>query len=101
MMNSNRNANTKWFKTTLSPKVYSEILKYTEADFIESFQKTTIQKALDFPNAHAALVFLREIQEFEQAAKLVRLKIDALDGSNYYTLHPIAFSYTAYLKLTS
>ncbi|WP_341763547.1 DUF6880 family protein [Candidatus Tisiphia endosymbiont of Beris chalybata] len=79
-----------WFETTLSPKVYSEILKHAEVDFIESFQKTAIQKALDFPNPHIALIFLKEIQEFEQAAKLVLLKIDVLDGSNYYTLRPIA-----------
>lgn len=79
-----------WFEETLSPRVYKEIVKYAEVDFIGSFHKIAIQKALEFHDPYTAITFLVAIQEFEPLAILVHSKSSDLDGSNYNILRPAA-----------
>jgi hypothetical protein len=79
-----------WFETNLSPKIYGQILKNAKSDFKESFKSEAIQKAFQFYEPHASLYFLIETQEFEEAAKFVRLSYNKLDGGQYYTLRPAA-----------
>lgn len=79
-----------WFEETLSPSVYKEIVKYAEVDFIGSFHKIAIQKALEFHDPYTAITFLVAIQEFEPLAILVHSKSSDLDGSNYNILRPAA-----------
>jgi len=55
---------------------------------LKSSLKESIEKAFHFSEPHKALEFLTEIQEFEEAANFVRLKINQLSDNQYYTLRP-------------
>ena len=80
-----------WFAEDLSPDLYGEILKYyAKPDFKESFKSDAIKKAFQFKDADSALHFLMKIQEFEEGAKLVRLRSNEFSGEQYYTLRPAA-----------
>lgn len=79
-----------WFDKTLSSEVYGQILSNAKSEFKEQFKKSALEKAFNFPNPHVAINFLIEAQEFEECGKLVHLKIDQLNGDNYYTLRPAA-----------
>ena len=79
-----------WFEETLSPDLYGQILKHAKPEFKEPFRKEAIEKAFRFQEPHLGLGFLMRIQEFEEGAKLVRLKSDQLHGRQYYTLRPTA-----------
>lgn len=79
-----------WFKVNFSADVYQDILGHAEPTFRKSFREEAIQKAFQLSDPHTALSFLIETNELEESAKLVRLKIDSLDGNQYYTLRPAA-----------
>ncbi len=74
----------------MSPKIYGEIINASKPDFKEEFKLRSINKAFQFPEPHTALYFLTQIQEFEEAAKIVRLRFDELSGKQYSTLRPAA-----------
>jgi len=78
----------KWFKASLSPDVYGEVLQNTDSKDRDNFKIEAIQEAFLSPRIDAAIRFLIDIQEFQEAAKLVRLKIEQVDG--FYSLRPIA-----------
>jgi len=79
-----------WFEEILSPKIYGEILNASQPDFKEEFKLRSINKAFQFPEPHTAVHFLTQIQEFEEAAKIIRLRYDELSGKQYSILRPTA-----------
>lgn len=79
-----------WFEETLNPDLYGQILKHAKPEFKEPFRKESLERAFQFQDPHLGLEFLMSIQEFEESAKLVRLKGDQLHGRQYYTLRPTA-----------
>jgi len=79
-----------WFELTLSPDVYGQILSNANPEFKESFKKIAIEKAFNFSEPHTAINFLTKVQEFEECAKFVYIKINNLSGDRYYTLRPVA-----------
>lgn len=70
--------------------LYRNILKYAKSEFKEPFRKEAIEKAFSFPEVHEGLNFLMEIQEFQEGARFVYLKIDQFQGREYYILRPTA-----------
>jgi len=79
-----------WFEESLCPEVYGQILSHATPEFKESFKLQAVAKAFEFREPHTALAFLMQVQEFEEAIKLTRLRIDQLNGGQYYTLRPTA-----------
>ncbi len=79
-----------WFEENLNTEVYNHILNNAQPEFKEPFKKEAIEKAFQFPEPHAAIRFLMQIQEFDEGAKFARTKIGQLDGGQYYILRPIA-----------
>lgn len=70
-------------KEIASLKRSKKFVDYYEAD-------TLAERLFDFDCARTALAFLMDIQEFDEATKLVRLKIDELDRRAYDVLRPAA-----------
>jgi hypothetical protein len=85
-----QNERISWFENSLSSDVYSQILNYAKGEFKEDFKKKSIAKAFNHFHPHSGLSFLTNIQEFDEVAKFVRLRIGELSGREYHTLRPVA-----------
>ncbi len=85
-----QNERISWFEDSLSSGVYGQILNYAKGEFKEDFKKKSIAKAFNHFHPHSGLSFLTNIQEFDEVAKFVRLRIGELSGREYHTLRPVA-----------
>jgi hypothetical protein len=88
--NDAQNERIAWFENSLSADTYGQILSHAKATFKEDFKKKSIKKAFEFADPHIAITFFAEIQEFDELAKFVRVRINELHGRIYYTLRPVA-----------
>lgn len=90
-----------WFNRSLSSKVYGQILSHVKPEFKDAFKKDAIKKAFSYEEPHAALAFLIQAQEFDEAIKLTRLKLDQLDGGQYRLLRQAADIFSKIDALTA
>lgn len=78
------------FSKILEVGIYNDILRHEQSlELKKSFKVEAIEKAFIF-EPHKALSFLIEIQELEQAGKLVHLRHNEFDGDRSYILKQAA-----------
>lgn len=86
-----QNERLDWFRKTLKPEMYKEILNNTTSfELQNSFKSEAIEKAFLFKEPHRALNFLIEIEELKEASKFVHLRHAEFNGDRYYILKQAA-----------
>jgi hypothetical protein len=78
------------FAISLEPSLYEEIFAAEKEEVRHTFKQQAIKTAFAYAQPLQALSFFMHIGALEQAAQLVRDKIEQLSGQSYYLLRPAA-----------
>lgn len=80
------------FEKTLSKAYYDDLLKYKSADASEEVKARAFSFATESykDDITTVLIFLNEIQEFAEIAKIINKNYKELNGENYHFYRPLS-----------